>query len=75
MRNDREVHVTTVLCPGADPFQSVALPETVEDVLEDFVARCIAFNRWGTLLAGEGLTPLATRLPMQSPPSLVPGAR
>jgi hypothetical protein len=54
--------ITPVLCPGADPFQSVALPETVEDVLEDFVARCIAFNRWGTLLAGAG-SPLAMRLP------------
>ena len=36
----------------ADPFQSVELPETIEEFLDDGVARCIAFNRRGTLLAG-----------------------
>ena len=50
--NEWDVIVDTVCCTGADPFQSVALPETVEDLLEDHVAKCIAYNRWGTLLAG-----------------------
>ena len=54
-RDERDVMVDTVICTGADPFQSVALPETVEDLLEEYVAKCIAFNRWGTLLAGETL--------------------
>ncbi|DBA90420.1 TPA: hypothetical protein ACH3X1_003693 [Trebouxia sp. C0004] len=34
-----------------DPFQSVELPETIEEFLDDGVAQCIAFNRRGTLLA------------------------
>lgn len=37
----------------ADPFQSVQLPETVEEVLENGAVRCVAFNAWGTLLAGD----------------------
>lgn len=40
----------TWLC--ADPFQTVELPEVIEEFLDDGVARCIAFNRRGTLLAG-----------------------
>lgn len=36
----------------ADPFQSVELPETIEEFLDDGVAQCVAFNRRGTLLAG-----------------------
>ncbi len=36
----------------ADPFQSVELPETIEEFLEDGIAHCVAFNRRGTLLAG-----------------------
>ena len=36
-----------------DPFQSVQLPEAVEEVLERGSARCVAFNAWGTLLAGN----------------------
>ncbi|BDA44046.1 Retinoblastoma-binding protein 5 [Coccomyxa sp. Obi] len=34
-----------------DPFQSVQLPEAVEEVLGRGTARCVAFNAWGTLLA------------------------
>lgn len=34
-----------------DVFQSVELPETIEEFLDDGVAQCIAFNRRGTLLA------------------------
>ncbi|DBA66106.1 hypothetical protein WJX79_007507 [Trebouxia sp. C0005] len=34
-----------------DPFQSVELPETIEEFLDDGIAQCIAFNRRGTLLA------------------------
>jgi hypothetical protein len=42
-----------------DPFQSVELPEIIEEYLEHGVARCVAFNRWGTLLAGKlALSPL-----------------
>lgn len=37
----------------ADVFQSVELPETIEEFLDDGVAQCIAFNRRGTLLAGK----------------------
>ena len=40
-------------CSGADVFQSVELPETIEEFLDDGVAQCIAFNRRGTLLAGK----------------------
>ena len=40
-------------CPLADVFQSVELPETIEEFLDDGVAQCIAFNRRGTLLAGK----------------------
>ena len=36
----------------ADPFNSLALPEVIEEFLDFGTARCIAFNRWGTLLAG-----------------------
>lgn len=37
----------------ADPFHSIELPEVIEEFLDDGVSRCIAFNRRGTLLAGE----------------------
>ena len=40
-------------CSRADVFQSVELPETIEEFLDDGVAQCIAFNRRGTLLAGK----------------------
>lgn len=40
-------------CFRADVFQSVELPETIEEFLVDGVAQCIAFNRRGTLLAGK----------------------
>ena len=36
-----------------DPFQSVELPEVIEEFLEQGTATCVAFNRRGTLLAGE----------------------
>ena len=36
----------------ADPQEAFNLPETLEDSLEHGVARCIAFNGLGTLLAG-----------------------
>lgn len=35
-----------------DPFQSVELPEVIEEYLEQGTATCVAFNRRGTLLAG-----------------------
>lgn len=35
-----------------DPFQSVELPEAIEEYLEHGVATCSTFNRRGTLLAG-----------------------
>lgn len=38
--------------PLADPFQSVQLPEIIEEFLEQGTTTCIAFNRRGTLLAG-----------------------
>jgi len=34
-----------------DPFQSVQLPEIIEEYLEQGAASCMAFNRRGTLLA------------------------
>ncbi len=37
---------------NADPFQSVQLPDVVEEVLEEGVARSVAFNPRGTILAG-----------------------
>lgn len=37
---------------GADPFQSVELPEAIEEYLEHGAATCCTFNRRGTLLAG-----------------------
>ncbi len=37
---------------AADPFQAMQLPETIEDFLEHGRAKCLAFNRRGTLLAG-----------------------
>ena len=40
----------------ADPHQALALPEMLEDVLEHGSAKCISFNRKGTLLAGENKT-------------------
>ena len=43
------------LSPPADPFQSVELPEIVEEYLEHGVARAVAFNPPGTLLAGKVL--------------------
>lgn len=49
-----------ILLPGlmpsvhiADQFQSVQLPETVEQVLDRGTATCAEFNAWGTLLAGR----------------------
>jgi COMPASS component SWD1 len=45
----------------ADPFCSGAVPDTIEEYLEHGVARCIAFNRRGTLLAGAGRVSLASR--------------
>lgn len=36
----------------ADPFQN-DFPEVVDDILEHRAAICVAFNRRGTLLAGE----------------------
>lgn len=45
-------------CYCADVFQSVELPETIEEFLDDGVAQCIAFNRRGTLLAGDTSWPL-----------------
>ncbi len=36
----------------ADPFQAAELPEVIEEYLEHGVAKCAAFNRRGTLLAG-----------------------
>lgn len=40
-------------CARADQFQSVQLPETVEEVLNRGTATCAEFNPWGTLLAGR----------------------
>ncbi|CAL5218844.1 g575 [Coccomyxa viridis] len=37
-----------------DQFQSVQLPETVEEVLNRGTATCAEFNPWGTLLAAGG---------------------
>ena len=36
---------------GPDVGDLVGLPERVEEQLSDVPARCLAFNRWGTLLA------------------------
>lgn len=49
-------HLSPVLVGrhGTDPFQS-DFPEVIEEYLEHGVAKCIAFNRRGTLLAGETL--------------------
>jgi hypothetical protein len=47
---------------AADPFQSVgAVPEIIEEYLEQGTATCIAFNRRGTLLAGARRSPGAGR--------------
>jgi hypothetical protein len=48
------VQITADWCIGvhADPFQSVQLPEVVEEVLSEGVACSISFNRHGTILAG-----------------------
>jgi hypothetical protein len=40
----------------SEPFQCSELPELIEDYLEHKCARCCAFNRKGTLLAGEPTT-------------------
>jgi hypothetical protein len=37
----------------ADPFQHVRLPEVIEEYLDHGKAKCVAFNRRGTLLAGK----------------------
>ncbi|KAK9830614.1 hypothetical protein WJX81_005607 [Elliptochloris bilobata] len=34
-----------------DPFEDLDLPLFIEEVLQQGVARCIAFNHWGTVLA------------------------
>ena len=44
----------------ADQFQSVQLPETVEEVLNRGTATCAEFNPWGTLLAGRPGKPNCT---------------
>lgn len=46
------VAMTTVVV-YADQFQAFALPELLEDSLEEGDTKCIAFNRWGTILAGK----------------------
>lgn len=46
------VPLQTMLQLHADPFQSVQLPEVVEEALTEGVARSISFNRHGTILAG-----------------------
>ena len=45
-----------VWCRSADPFQS-DLPEVIEEYLDQRWAKCMAFNRRGTLLAGAVLPP------------------
>lgn len=36
----------------ADPFQNTDMPEIIEEYLDHGAAKCLAFNRRGTLLAG-----------------------
>lgn len=40
----------------ADPFEDLDLPVFIEEALSHRVARCVAFNHWGTFLAGMPLT-------------------
>lgn len=42
---------------GEDPLQG-DFPEVIEEYLEHGVMKCIAFNRRGTLLAGNSLSVL-----------------
>jgi COMPASS component SWD1 len=62
----------------ADPFCSGAVPDTIEEYLEHGVARCIAFNRRGTLLAGAGrvsrLTPCTRSRLTRAPAALLRAA-
>ena len=57
----------------ADQFQSVQLPETVEEVLNRGTATCAEFNPWGTLLAGRPrnlyhtVTQMAAGMPLVQP--------
>lgn len=48
----------------ADPFHTVGLPQVIEEFLDLGTAKCIAFNRWGTLLAGELLALARCKLPL-----------
>ena len=50
----------------ADPFEELGLPLFIEEVLQQGAARCIAFNHWGTVLAGTLRTSLVTRLRTQN---------
>jgi hypothetical protein len=44
---------------GADPFQSVQLPDVVEEVLSEGITCSISFNRHGTILAGAAVLVLS----------------
>lgn len=44
---------------STDPFQTVELPEHIEEYLDHGTATCTAFNRRGTLLAGTSCPPTA----------------
>lgn len=45
----------TLSCMAADPYSLQRLPEVIEEYLDHGQALCIAFNRRGTILAGEPL--------------------
>ena len=45
-------HSIMMIRSHADPFQSVELPEIIEEYLHQGTATSIALNRRGTLLAG-----------------------
>ena len=44
-----------MLCILVDPYQG-EFPETIEEYLHHGTMKCIAFNRTGTLLAGNYLS-------------------
>lgn len=50
-RLSHATHMAATTAADADPFQSVELPEIIEEYLEQGTALCLAFNRRGTLLA------------------------
>ena len=53
LANSRQAAYSPAGMCCADPHQETKLPEKIEEFLDDGVAKCIAFNQRGTLLAGR----------------------